>query len=228
MSNPAARELHRWDVTPREAQAIQERLRGQVRLRSDLDQVRRVAGVDVCFPQKQARAAVVVLSFPDLQPLEQVLAQVPLTFPYIPGLLTFREGPAVLAAFERLTLRPDLLMFDGQGLAHPRRLGLACHLGLWLDLPSIGCAKSRLIGKHDEPGPDKGDWAPLRDGGETIGAVLRSRTRTRPLYVSPGHRVDLETSIHYVLACCPRYRLPETTRRADKLCATGNPPQGPP
>jgi deoxyribonuclease V len=209
--------LHRWDVTPKEAAALQQELGGQIRLQPDLGTVRRVAGVDVSFRKGIGRAAVVVLSFPALDPVDQAWAQLPATFPYIPGYLTFREGPAVLAAFERLTLWPDLVLFDGQGRAHPRRMGLASHLGLFLDLPSIGCAKSRLCGTHDPPGWDRGDWAPLCDGDEVIGAALRSRPGTKPLYVSPGHRMDLPTAIHYVLACCTGYRLPETTRRAHRL-----------
>ncbi len=209
--------LHPWDVTPEEAVALQEKLRGLVRVEADLGPVRRVAGVDVSFRKERARAAVVLLSFPDLEVVEQALAEVPVPMPYIPGLLSFREGPAVLAAFERLTLWPDLVLFDGQGIAHPRRLGLASHMGLFLDLPSVGCAKSRLCGHYQEPGPDKGDWSPLHDSGEVIGAVLRTRPGTRPLFVSPGHRVDLETAVHYVLACTTRYRLPETTRQAHRL-----------
>jgi len=212
------RPLHDWDMTPAEAIALQQRLRQQVRLETHPGPVGRVAGVDVSVKGKRSRAAVVVLSFPDLQPADQALAELPVPFPYVPGLLSFREGPVVLAAFERLTRWPDLVIFDGQGLAHPRRLGLACHMGLILDLPSIGCAKSRLCGQHEEPGPNRGDWASLYDGDEVIGAVVRSRPGTKPLYVSPGHRVDLEQSIHYVLACCTRYRLPETTRQAHRLC----------
>lgn len=209
--------LHSWDVTPEEAAALQQELRAQIRLQSELAGVQRVAGVDVSFRREVARAAVVVLSFPELEVVDRAWAQVPVTFPYIPGYLSFREGPAVLAAFERLTLWPDLVLFDGQGIAHPRRLGLACHLGLFLDLPSIGCAKSRLCGTHELPGPDRGDWARLCHGGEVVGAVLRSRPGTKPLYVSPGHRVDLPAAVHYVLACCAGYRLPETTRWAHRL-----------
>jgi len=221
MGKRAIRRLHAWDVTPAEAVALQQQLRAQVSLLPDRGPVQRVAGVDVSFPEGEARAAVVVLSFPSLQMVDQALAQIPLSFPYVPGLLTFREGPAVLAAFERLTLWPDLVLFDGQGLAHPRRFGLACHLGLFLDLPSIGCAKSRLCGTHAEPGLEKGDWAPLSDGGEVIGAAVRTCPGRRPLYVSPGHRVDLPTAISYVLACCAGRRIPETTRRAHRLCTGG-------
>jgi deoxyribonuclease V len=212
--------LHRWDVTPEEAAALQQKLRGQLQLLGDPGPVERLAGVDVSFREDVARAAVVVLSFPALERVDQAWAQVPVTFPYIPGYLSFREGPAVLAAFERLTLWPDLVIFDGQGTAHPRRFGLACHLGLFLDLPSIGCAKSRLCGVAVDPGPGRGDWTPLRDRDEVIGVALRSRPGTKPLYVSPGHRVDLPTAIHYVLACCARYRLPETTRWAHRLAGS--------
>ena len=180
-----------------------------------------MAGVDVSFRKGQAQAAVVVLSLSSLEPVDRAWAKLPITFPYVPGYLTFREGPAVLAAFERLTLWPDLVVFDGQGIAHPRRMGLAAHLGLFLDLPSIGCAKSRLCGTHDPPGPERGDWAPLYDGDEVIGVVLRSRPGTKPLYVSPGHRMDLPTAVHYVMACCSRYRLPETTRWAHRLAGEG-------
>lgn len=225
MKGRTIRRLHGWDVTIDEAVAIQERLRTQVCRESGVLVVRRVAGVDVSFREERARAAVAVLSFPDLQLADQALAEVGVSFPYIPGLLSFREGPAVLAAFERLTLWPDLVIFDGQGLAHPRRLGLAAHLGLFLDLPSIGCAKSRLCGHHEEVGPARGDWTPLCDGEEVIGAALRSRPGTSPLYVSIGHRISLEDAIRYVLACCTRHRLPETTRWAHRLCSS---PQRPP
>lgn len=213
----ATRPLHDWEVTPQQAIALQERLRPLLRLEPLGEAVRRVAGVDVSVRQGRARAAVAVLSFPALELVDQASAEMAVPFPYIPGLLSFREGPAVLAAFDRLALWPDLVIYDGQGLAHPRRMGLACHMGLFLDLPSIGCAKSRLCGEHEEPGPQAGQWVPLHDGAEVIGGVLRSRSGTRPLYVSPGHRVDLQTSIAYVLACCTRYRLPETTRWAHRL-----------
>jgi deoxyribonuclease V len=139
------------------------------------------------------------------------------TFPYVPGLLSFREGPAVLDALDKLKSPPDLLIFDGHGLAHPRRFGLACHLGLLVDIPAIGCAKSRLCGQYEEPGPHRGDTMPLIDKGEVVGAAVRTRAGVKPVFVSIGHRVDLPTSIHYVLACCRGYRLPETTRWAHRL-----------
>jgi deoxyribonuclease V len=141
----------------------------------------------------------------------------PVSFPYVPGLLAFREGPIVLAALERLAERPDVLIFDAQGLAHPRRMGLATHLGILLDVPSVGCAKSRLCGKETEPGEEKGSWTPLLDRGEVIGAVVRTRSRVRPVYVSVGHRVDLETAVSLVLSCATKYRLPEPTRWAHRV-----------
>lgn len=179
--------------------------------------VRVVGGVDVSIKKERARAAVVLLSFPDLQPLEAATAELPVGFPYVPGLLAFREGPVVLAALERLRGRPDVLIFDAQGLAHPRRMGLATHIGVLLDQPSVGCAKSRLCGEHEEPSPERGSWVPLMSGEETIGAVVRTRTDVRPLYVSVGHRVDLETAVELVFSCCTRYRLPEPTRWAHRV-----------
>lgn len=165
------------------------------------------------------RAAVVVLGFPELQPVDRSLARLPTCFPYVPGLLSFRELPAVLAAIEGLAVRPDVYLCDGQGLAHPRRFGLACHLGVLLDAPSIGVAKTRLIGSHAEPPAGKGGWTPLMHGEEVIGAALRTRTRVKPLYVSIGHRLCLETAIRLVLACTRNYRLPETTRQAHRLAS---------
>jgi deoxyribonuclease V len=162
---------------------------------------------------------VVVLTFPDLELVEHAIARQPTDFPYVPGLLSFREIPTVLEALAQLATSPDLILCDGQGIAHPRRFGIACHLGWWLDRPTIGVAKSRLIGEHEEPGPEKGSWTPLRHRDEVIGAVLRTRTNVKPVFVSPGHRVSLETAIHYTLACTPRYRLPETTRHADRLAS---------
>jgi deoxyribonuclease V len=164
-----------------------------------------------------AQAAVVVLSFPELEPLDYALGEAAVTFPYVPGLLTFREGPSVLDALGKLATWPDLFVFDGHGLAHPGRIGLAAHMGVLLDHPSIGCAKSRLTGTHDEPGEAAGTWVPLLDQGEIIGAVVRSRSKVKPLYISVGHRVDLPTAIHLVLQCTRGYRLPETTRYAHKV-----------
>ncbi len=208
---------HAWDVSPSEGVAIQKELRAQLRTDNCAGQVRTVAGVDVGLRKRRARAAVVVLSYPDLDPLERATAERPIEFPYVPGLLTFREGPVILDALAKLTVRPDILIFDGQGMAHPRRMGLATHIGILLDHPTIGCAKSRLCGEYEEPGLRKGDYSHLLDEGEIVGAVLRTRANVSPVYVSIGHKVDLEHAIHYVLACCKVYRLPETTRWAHRV-----------
>jgi deoxyribonuclease V len=212
---------HPWDVTPAQARSIQLQGRGRVIAEDRLGDVRRVAGIDVGFEQDGAisRAAVAVLDFPELRLVESAVARLPTSFPYVPGLLSFRETPAVLEALGRLSVRPDLLLCDGQGYAHPRRFGLACHLGVLTGLPSIGVAKSRLIGTHDALPEQKGAWVPLLDGDETIGAVLRTRTAVAPLYVSIGHRVSLPTAIRWVLTCTTRYRLPETTRHAHRLAS---------
>jgi deoxyribonuclease V len=210
-----------WPTAIAEARAIQESLRDKVVARDRLGKISMVAGVDVGFEKRGTvtRAAVVVLDFPGLVPVEQAVARQPTRFPYVPGYLSFREAPAVLAALKKLRTRPDLLLCDGQGLAHPRRFGLACHLGLLLDIPSIGVAKSRLIGVHGEVPEQKGGWAALEDGGEVIGAVLRTRAGVKPVYVSVGHRISLATAIDYVMRCTTRYRLPETTRHAHRLAS---------
>ena len=200
---------------------MQRELRAHLILTDHLEPVRRVAGVDVGFEAAGTvtRAAVAVLRYPELDVLETAIARRPTAFPYIPGLLSFRELPAVLAALEQLREPPDLLLCDGQGIAHPRRFGIASHLGLLVDIPAIGVAKTRLCGTHEEPPNQRGAWTPLWGQGEIIGAVLRSRIGVRPLYVSPGHRVGLETAIAYVMGCCTRYRLPETTRHAHRLAS---------
>jgi deoxyribonuclease V len=210
---------HRWDLSPAEAKALQVELAERVIAETTFDPsgVQTVAGVDVSIRKGVARAAVVVLKLTDLKPVDCAVSEAPATFPYIPGLLTFREGPIVLRALERLTIWPDLLIFDGQGMAHPQRIGLAAHMGVILDHPSIGCAKSRLTGTHAEPGDEVGDWEPLTDDREVIGAVVRSRAGVKPLYVSIGHRVDLVTAINLVLQCTRGYRLPETTRYAHRV-----------
>src|SRR4028119_2202343 len=192
---------HPWPQTIEEAIAIQEQLRSEVITENQRSPVRYVAGVDVGYDSADevSRAAVTVLSFPDLQLQQQAVVRSPTAFPYIPGFLSFREVPAVLEALENISLRPDLILCDGQGIAHPRRFGLACHLGVLTDMPTIGVAKSLLVGKHDELPLEKGSWQPLRYRGETVGVVLRSRTGVRPLYVSPGHRISLPTAIDYVL-----------------------------
>ena len=218
----AARARHPWPGSAAEARALQQRLRGGIVAHDALPgPVRRVAGVDVGFEDggRITRAAVAVLDADSLQLLEHRIARVPTTFPYVPGLLSFRELPAVLEALAGLSACPDLLLCDGQGLAHPRRFGIACHLGLLLDLPAIGVAKSRLVGEYREPGADRADWSPLQDGDEVIGAVLRTRARVKPVFVSVGHRIGLETAIAWTLRLAPRYRLPEPIRWADGLAS---------
>jgi deoxyribonuclease V len=215
-------DLKSWPSNARAARAVQERLRERVMTQDRLGVVHTVAGIDVGFERdgRVARAAAVVLDFPALTLREQAVALSPVRFPYVPGLLSFREIPAVLAVLKKLRAAPDLILCDGQGYAHPRRFGLACHLGVLLDVPAIGVAKSRLIGEpRGALALPKGSRVPLVDDGEIIGAVLRTRAGVKPLYISVGHRLSLETAIRYVLSCCPRYRLPETTRLADRLAS---------
>ncbi|KPV40507.1 hypothetical protein AN478_06245 [Thiohalorhabdus denitrificans] len=197
---------------------MQEGLRQRVRLEPYHGPVERVAGVDAAFLGDQVVAVVVVLRFPELTVEEEAVAVRPVPFPYVPGLLSFREGPAVLEVFRAVANPPDLILFDGQGIAHPRRLGIAAHLGVLLDRPAIGVAKSRLTGTFDEGalGAEKGARVPLTEAGEVLGAVVRSRTNVRPLFVSPGHRCDADSAVDWTLACCTRYRLPEPTRLADR------------
>lgn len=213
--------LESWPTTPAEAIALQRLLSPQVLTCDRLEPITTVAGVDAGFEENGSitRAAVVVLSFPELTVLETAIARLPTMFPYVPGLLSFREIPALLNALGQLQQIPNLILCDGQGIAHPRRFGIASHLGVLMDRPTIGVAKSRYIGSFEEPGIAKGSWSPLWDREEVIGAVLRSRQGTKPLFVSPGHRISLETAIAYVLACTPKYRLPETTRLADRLAS---------
>lgn len=229
MRNPReALRLHRWDVTPAEARALQEAWRGRVVRRGALPagRIHRVAGADVAFAHDAkgavAIAGVVLFSYPGWEELESASAFRPLTFPYVPGLLSFREIPALLAALEGLRETPGVIFCDGQGYAHPRRFGLASHLGVLLDVPTIGCAKSRLIGEHAEPGRARGAWAPLWHEGERIGAALRTRQGSRPMYISVGHRVSLERAIALALEACDpggRSRIPRPTQRADRFVA---------
>jgi deoxyribonuclease V len=208
--------LHRWDLTPAEARAVQDELTGLVDSTTPLALWRTLAAADVSFDRggEVLFAAVVVVEAGTFEVIERAGLAAPARFPYVSGLLSFREAPALLEAFDRLKTRPDVVLCDGQGIAHPRRLGIASHLGLRLDLPTVGCAKSRLCGKYDEPGPDRGDRSPLVDKGEVIGAVLRTRARVAPLFVSPGHRCDLEGAVGLVLATTCRYRLPIPARMA--------------
>lgn len=214
-------EQHAWDMTPRDAIALQKRWSKRVITQDRFAEVTSVAGVDVGFEDQNriTRAAIVVLSFPELQPIDSALVKQPTTYPYIPGLLSFREMPAILKAYQQLQIQPDLLLCDGQGIAHPRRFGIACHLGVWLDVPAIGVGKTRLTGTYSEPANVKGEWQPLEDRGERIGAVLRSRQGVKPIYVSPGHRISLESSVAWVMRCITRYKLPETTRQAHSLAS---------
>lgn len=212
---------HSWRLTPRQAVELQSRLKSKVITADRVGRVRHVAGTDVGFERggRVTRAAVAVLTFPALELADYAVVRKPTRFPYVPGLLSFREIPALLSALAMLNVRPDLVLCDGQGLAHPRRCGLASHLGLVSGLPTIGVAKSRLIGIHDEPPQRRGAWMPLRDDGETIGAVVRSRAHVRPIFVSSGHRVSLKTAIAFTMACVTRFRLPETTRWAHHLAS---------
>jgi len=212
---------HPWNLTPEQASELQRELASRVITEDRLGEVQFVAGVDVGFEQEGTvtRAAVAVLSFPALSLYEYAIARRPTSFPYIPGFLSFREIPAVLDALDKLRQLPDLLLCDGQGIAHPRRLGIASHLGILTDLPSIGVAKTRLIGSHAPLPETKGSRVQLYDRGEVIGAVLRTRDHVKPLYISSGHKISLDTAIDYVLACLTRYKLPETTRWADRIAS---------
>lgn len=215
---------HSWDVTPKEAAELQSELRSRLKKQKDFGAVRTVAGADIAVDtggqsggrtKAMGYAGVIVYSFPELKEIERQSAERPLTFPYVPGLLAFREGPVVLEAFERLRTEPDVLLFDAHGYSHPRRFGLACHLSVVLDRPGIGVAKSLLLGRYEEPADRVGAWTPLVDGEETIGAVLRTRHGVQPIFISIGHRLDLETALELALACCDGYRVPKPTREAD-------------
>lgn len=215
--------LHSWQIDPNEAQAIQLKLAAKVSRTSEGLNPRFIAGMDISAPKADgiARAAVVILEYPELRVVEIKVASGRLSFPYIPGLLSFREAPLTLEACERLNLSPDLIIVDGQGILHPRRFGLASHLGLLLDTPTIGCAKSLLCGQHQEPGLEPGSYAEVVDKDEVIGAALRTREGTSPVYVSIGHKIDLESAIYLVRQCCRGFRVPEPTRLAH-LAAGGN------
>ena len=223
-----------WPTTFEAAQALQEQLRSQVITSDDIGEVRAVAGVDAGYEPDSdagratdrvlARAAVVVLEYPSLRPLDYAIARSQATFPYVPGFLSFREAPAVIAAIEQLRVRPDLLICDGQGIAHPRRFGIACHIGLLTNIPAIGCAKSLLVGRHAPVPDERGASVPLIHQREQVGVALRTRPGTKPLFISIGHRISLATAIEYVMSCTTKYRLPETTRAADGLASHGRVP----
>lgn len=211
---------HRWDVTPQEAMRIQHELRERLVAEPPPGFAPRLAGgADMSFERFATRgfAGVVVLDLESMETVAEAGAEADLAFPYVPGFLSFRELPPIAAAWERLERRPDVLVFDGQGTAHPRRFGVACHGGLLFDVPSIGCAKSLLVGTHGPLGEERGATAPLVHRGETVGMAVRTRAGVKPLYVSPGHRMDLETAVEIVLRLSPRFREPETTRRSHRL-----------
>jgi deoxyribonuclease V len=213
---------HNWNLSPEQAIALQRQMVSEVIFNQplDLDAVRLVAGVDVSVKENVSQAAVVVVSYPDLKPVETVLWRMPTPFPYVPGLLSFREGPVLVEAFERLENEPDVFIFDGMGRAHPRRIGIATHMGLWLQRPTIGCGKTLLVGKYIEPPIEQGTYVDLVDKGEVIGAIVRTRAGVTPVFISVGHLADLRTSVELVLRCTTRYRLPEPIRLAHNAAAT--------
>jgi deoxyribonuclease V len=207
---------HAWDLSPGDAISLQKELRAEVISDRpiDLDAIEVIAGVDVSVKNEQSQAAVVVMTYPGFLVIETVLARRPTPFPYIPGLLSFREGPVLEEAFESLKTEPDVFLFDGMGIAHPRRIGIASHMGLWLGRPTIGCGKTLLCGRYKDLGEEKGSFAPLVDKGETIGVALRTRTAKNPMFISPGHMADIPTAAELVLRCSPKFRLPEPIRLA--------------
>jgi deoxyribonuclease V len=217
MKTPPA--LHDWNLTPGEAIEIQQRLRSLVKIEARTHEFKTIAGADISFNKfsETVYAGIVVLSFPGLQIVESVGVRSVARFPYVPGLLSFRETPSLLEAWDKLETMPDALMLDGQGIAHPRRFGIACHVGVLLDLPTIGCAKSILVGRHDELDPEAGSRAPLIDRGEQVGVALRTKKKVAPVYVSAGHLIDLDSAVDLVLKSTWKYRQPEPTRQAHLL-----------
>ena len=214
--------LHDWNLSAQQAVELQKQLAYEVITEDKLDEpVKTVAGIDLGYDAKNetSRAVCVVLSFPELELLESAEAILPIQFPYIPGLLSFRETPVAVKALEKLQTAPDLILCDGQGIAHPRRFGIACHIGLLADVPTIGVAKSLLVGKFETPGEMRGSISPLIYRNEQVGAAVRTKDKVQPIYVSAGHKISLATAIDYVLKCAPKYRLPETTRLADKMAS---------
>jgi len=213
-------QLHDWNLTPHEAVQLQKELRANIFITPlGARRVETVAGADISFNKfsETVYAGIVVLRLPSLEVIEEVGVVSETRFPYVPGLLSFRESPSVLEAWSRLKVEPDAVMFDGQGIAHPRRVGIASHVGLIVKRPTFGCAKSILVGKHEEPSPERGSWTPLIDKGDTVGAALRTKKNVQPIYVSPGHLIDLEGAVDLTLRCDGGYRQPEPTRRAHLL-----------
>jgi len=207
---------HDWNVSPQEAIALQKTLAAEVISNKPIDitSVKLVAGVDVSVKENVSQAAVVILRYPELDVIETVLAKRPTPFPYIPGLLSYREGPVLEEAFQKLIHEPDVFIFDGMGIMHPRRIGIASHMGVWLQKPTIGCGKTYFLGTYDEPAQERGAWSLVHHKGDVIGAVLRTRPNVKPVYISPGHLADLPTSLDLVMRCTPKYRLPEPIRQA--------------
>jgi deoxyribonuclease V len=206
----------KWPGNILEARETQERMSGKVRILPLREDPRFIAGVDAAFSENRVIAAACLYTLPDLVCIERAHARKTLAFPYVPGYLSFREGPAIIEAVGRLKQRPDIILVDGQGIAHPRRIGIASHLGVVLDIPTIGCAKTRLVGAYQDPAFQKGKWSALYHEGEIVGAVLRTRDGVRPLFISPGHRIDLGSAVRLVLACVKTYRVPEPLRCADQ------------
>ncbi len=217
-------ELHHWDLTAKEAIALQNKLADQViyDVPLDLAAVQLVAGVDVSVKGHLSQAAVVVLTYPELEVIETVLQAQPTPFPYVPGLLSFREGPALIKAFKKLRHVPDVLIFDGMGRIHPRRIGIASHMGIWLEKPTLGCGKTHFIGDYLQPGIEKGAYSDLTHKGDLLGVVLRTRRNVKPVYISPGHLIDLDSSRQLALNCTPKYRLPEPIRQAHNAAGQFN------
>lgn len=205
----------KWPEDITESRKIQDTLRKKVKITSLKKKPIYIAGVDAAFSGRKVIGVASLYKYPELIPIEDAYAIMKVSFPYIPGFLSFREGPAILKALNKLKIKPDLILFDGQGIAHPGGIGIATHIGVLLDIPTIGCAKSKLVGEYKEPGIKKGEWSPLKYKDRTVGVVLRTREKVRPLFISPGHRIDIESSIRIVLGCTTRYRIPEPIRRAD-------------
>ena len=216
--------LHNWDVSTKEAVEIQKELAAQIDVGDGIGTPSLIAGVDVSGANEEriAKAAIVMLDYPDLNVIDTVIIEAEVNFPYVPGLLSFREMPLLIKVLEKLDAVPDLVLVDGQGIAHPRRLGLASHLGLFLDIPTIGCAKSRFIGTHGELPDMAKTWTELFDGNKVIGAAVRTKIKTNPLYISVGHKISLPKAIYWTLQCCKKHRLPEPTRLAHQA-ASGKP-----